>query len=90
MSRKILIELGKITTWYTETPTQKDIFSPCNGMNIDYDSRNSVLRLIPNAGHHKPAIHIADFSELDNVYATADLEAFTNYIIDNKFLRNLT
>lgn len=85
MSRKILIEVNKITSWNLTSPTKKNIFSTADGLNVEFDSLNNVLRLVPNPGIGVPIIHISDFTQLDNNYGTTTLEEFANYIINNNF-----
>ncbi|MFK5981454.1 MAG: hypothetical protein QM499_00955 [Flavobacteriaceae bacterium] len=87
MSRKILIEPKKITTWDSATPTLKLIDSYSDGVSIKYDPVNKLISFITN--YKKSTVfYINDFTELDNVYGTTDLEGFVNHIIDNNFFKS--
>tara|TARA_R110000822_G_scaffold127454_2_gene262971 strand:- start:1653 stop:2252 length:600 start_codon:yes stop_codon:yes gene_type:complete len=88
MARVVLIEkvsaVTKITTWDDATPTVKTIKSYPNGADLKYDPDEDRLYIYPKS----PSLHLpleVVFSELYNVYAQADLEEFSNYVMDNDF-----
>ena len=88
MARKVLIEKAssttKISTWDTSDTAKITVLS--GDYSLKYNPNKDTLTLKPkDLGSASMEI---TFAELDNVYSTADLEEFTNYLLDNDFFNS--